>query len=83
MNQPSAPLPKEHPLMQSWEAYKQTEDFANSKGWAMQIAPIVQHGDPDGEAKRRFDMMPREQRESHVDGALWAAFAAGYDAAHS
>jgi len=79
MNQPQAALPKDHPLMQAWEKYKASEDFKNSLGWAMQIAPMVQAGDPDGEAKRRFELMPREQREQHVIGSLWAAFSAGFD----
>lgn len=31
----SAAVPSDHPLMKAWEAYKQTEDFANSRKWAM------------------------------------------------
>lgn len=73
-----AAVPAESPLMQAWTAYKQTEDYANGKAWALHIAPIVHAGDPEGEAKRRFDLMPLEQRERHVEGALWAAFMAGF-----
>lgn len=29
------PVPKDHPLMRAWEAYRQTEDYANTKGWAL------------------------------------------------
>ena len=80
MNKPMSPVPKESPLMLAWETYKQSEDYANSKRWAMRIAPMVQAGDPDAEAKRDFDLMPREQREQHVEGALWASFMAGFAA---
>lgn len=30
----SSPVPKDHPLMVAWEAYKATEDYANTKRWA-------------------------------------------------
>lgn len=29
-----AALPKHHPLMVAWEAYKETEEYVNSKKWA-------------------------------------------------
>jgi len=76
-----APVPDNHPLMVAWKKYQQTDEFANSKKWALQIAPMVQAMDPDGEAKRLYDIMPREQRERHVQGSLWAAFMAGLEAA--
>lgn len=50
----ATPLPKDHPLMVAWEAFKATEEFENAQRWA---------------AYRQ-----------HVDGALWAAFSAGYKA---
>ena len=75
------PCPPEHPLRQAWDAYKATHAFENSKGWAMQIAPMVQAGDREGERKRRFEIMSLEQRERHVEGSLWAAFMAGFHAA--
>lgn len=31
----SAPIPPDHPLMVAWEAHKATEDFANTKRWAI------------------------------------------------
>lgn len=80
MNAPQTALPADHPVMKAWAEYKASEAFANSMGWAMQISPMVQAGDPDGDAKRRFDLMPREQREAHVRGALWSAFVAGFEA---
>lgn len=71
------PVPDNDPLMIAWEAYKRTEEFANSKRWAMRIAPFVQASDPELDAKREQELMPRDQRSDLVDGALWAAFCAG------
>ncbi len=76
-----APCPEDHPLRKAWDAYKATWAFENSKGWAMQIAPMVQAGAPDADHWRRFEIMPFEQRERHVEGSLWAAFMEGYRAA--
>ena len=28
------PVPKDHPLMIAWEAYKATDDYTNTKKWA-------------------------------------------------
>jgi len=62
----------------AWDAYQATESFANSKKWALTIAPMIQAGDPDGEMKRACEIMPLEQRDRHVQGSLWAAFVAGF-----
>lgn len=78
---PMTECPMEHPLRKAWEAYKATSAFQNSKGWALQIAPIVQAGSPVAERQRRFELMPFDERERHVEGSLWAAFMAGYSAA--
>lgn len=29
-----APVPKDHPLMIAWEAYKSSDDYRNTKRWA-------------------------------------------------
>lgn len=29
------PLPKDHPLMQAWEAHQHSEEFRNSKQWVV------------------------------------------------
>ena len=75
------PVPVNSPLRVAWEAYKGTFAYQNSKGWALQICPMVQAGHPDAERMRRFELMPLEQRERHVEGSLWAAFTAGFEAA--
>jgi len=77
----STPIHNDHPLKKAWDAYRATEDYANSKGWALQISPMVQVDDPDAERKRRHEIMPFDQRERHVEGTLWAAFLAGFSAA--
>lgn len=34
------PVSKDHPLMRAWEAYKQTEDYANTRRWAAHEAHV-------------------------------------------
>ena len=77
MSSPSGPVPDDHPMMIAWKAYMATDDYKNSKHWAMTIAPMLQHGDPDADRKR-YSLMPVEQRERHVEGSLWAAFIEGW-----
>ena len=50
-----AEVPRNDPMRIAWEEYKQTEEFANTRKWAV--------------------------HEEHVDGSLWTAFCAGYQAA--
>lgn len=47
-------VPEDHPLMIAWKTYQATDDFANTKKWAM--------------------------HHEHVQGTLWAAFMAGFQA---
>jgi hypothetical protein len=72
-----APVPQGSPLMKAWEAYKSSPEFANSKAWAMRLAPLKQAGDPSPE-DWMSEILPKEQRETFVMGAIWAAFAAGF-----
>jgi hypothetical protein len=72
-----APCPPDSDLMKAWNAYQETEDFKNSKHWAMVIAPFVQVGS-EAEKTRMYEIMSLEQRERHVQGSLWACFVAGY-----
>lgn len=72
----------DHPVKRAWDKYRETNEFANSKRWALRIAPMVQSGPmEDRRRKRQCDIMPLEQREMHVEGALWAMFFAGWIAA--
>jgi hypothetical protein len=34
-------LPKDHPLLNAWERYKQTEEFANNRKWAKHSDALV------------------------------------------
>lgn len=72
---------KDHPMRAAWEAYQATEDFKNTKHWAMKISPMARAGDPNADAILSYELMPREQRERHVQGSLWACFMAGWTAA--
>lgn len=75
-----AAVAADHPMKKAWNAYIATWGYQNSKGWALQIAPMIQEGSRDGEQRRRFEIMPFDQRERYVEGSLWAAFTAGYEA---
>jgi hypothetical protein len=79
-SQVSAPCPKDSDLMKAWEVYRTTDEYRNSKHWALTIAPLLQVGDPDAERKR-YELMPIDQREQYIEGSLWAAFMAGFSAA--
>jgi hypothetical protein len=82
MTEAYSPVDKSDPRSMAWEAYKATENYRNSKHWALAVQPMIQVGDPDAD-RRRYSLMPIEQREQHVEGSLWAAFIAGFAAAKS
>ena len=81
MSTAQSAIDKDSDLAIAWDAYKASDSFQNSRKWALHIAPIVQSGDPDAELKRACELMPFEQRKRHVEGSLWAAFMAGWNAA--
>jgi len=82
MSNASTPCPEDHPLMLAWNSHKQTDEYKNSKHWALAIQPMIQVGDPDADRKR-YQLMPVDQREQHIEGSLWAVFCAGYNAAQA
>ncbi len=63
----SARVPADDPRMIAWTAYKATEEYANSFKWAV---------------GRSVPTDPRaaEDRRTHVEGSLWAAFIEGFEA---
>ena len=73
-----AELPLSHPMRQAWEEYKAGAEYANSKHWALRVAPMFQAGEG---RDATCDLMPLEQRSRYVDGSMWAAFVAGWNAA--
>jgi hypothetical protein len=73
----STAVPVESDLRKAWDAYRATFAYERSKGWALQLAPFP----TATERQRRFEVMPIEQRESNVEGALWAAFMTGWESA--
>lgn len=76
-----APCPPDSALMKAWEAYKATEDYANSYGWATRYIP---EDDPEEiERIRSSGSNPwtRQMKVQAVEGSLWAAFTQGWDGA--
>lgn len=61
---------KDEPLMIAWEAYRHTDEYANSLKWAMT-------------ADLHMTASPGVQRlqHPHTEGSMWAAFMAGWIAA--
>lgn len=70
MENPMTPVPKDHPLMIAWEAYRDSLEYVNTLGWA--ITPKAHLADVVGTVMLDFP---------HVEGSLWAAFEHGWRAA--
>lgn len=70
-NMPNAmtPVASDDPRMIAWKAYVSTPEYANSRKWALAV------NYEDGRAIRP------EMHEQNVEGSLWAAFIAGFEAA--
>lgn len=66
----SAALSPDDPLMVAWNAYKQTDDFNNSKRWA-QTFHIC---------NTRDDTTSLRVDHPSLEGSLWAMFVAGWNA---
>ena len=78
MSSASAEVPMSDSMRQAFENYKETSEYANSKHWALRVAPMFEVGEDRAAV---CDLMPMEQRSRHVDGSLWAAFVEGWNAA--
>jgi len=74
-----SPVAKDDPLSIAWEKFKTTGRYANAKHWALSIQPMIQASDPEAERKR-YSLMPIDQRERHIEGSLWAVFMEGFNA---
>jgi hypothetical protein len=72
------PVDPKSELFLSWKRFQETEEFANSKHWALVIAPFVQSG--SAEKRRFYETMPFEQRERHIMGSLWTMYMRGFEA---
>ena len=66
----STALSKDDPLVIAWEAYRQTEEFDNSKRWAQTFHISNTRDEPTG---LRVD-------HPSLEGSLWAMFMAGWNA---
>ena len=55
MDQAMAQVPADDPLMIAWNTYKTTEEFANTKKWAMEAEVRVEHHHTDGSLWAAFE----------------------------
>lgn len=81
MSDATTPVNPNSNLAVAWEAYQASDEYKNSKHWAMLIAPMVQYGDPEADRKRSYGIASIDERERYIEGSLWAAFMAGFGAA--
>lgn len=64
------PIPADHPLATAWATYRASEEAKNSEKWARYF--VVKAESEKGQILIS---------QPHLEGSLWAAFAAGYAAA--
>jgi hypothetical protein len=67
MSGAQAPCPKDHPLMIAFERWKGSEDYRNTAKWAAAIQVSIVDGNST-------------ISHPHLDGSLWGAFVAGFEA---
>ena len=70
--------PDDHPLMLAWKAYEASEDYANSYKWATAAIEHVVLPIPKDPTANRYT---HDSYRQFVQGSLWAAFMAGFNAA--
>lgn len=73
-----APVPQDHPLMIAWKTYQATEDYANSYRWATAGVEHIVLPPPKDPMANQYT---HEHYKRFVEGSLWAAFVAGFNAA--
>jgi hypothetical protein len=69
--------PDDHPLMIAWTAYQKTEDYQNSYNWATKGIDYMVLPEPKDPTANRYT---HEHYRQFVQGSLWAAFMAGFNA---
>ena len=77
MSHALAPCPADSDLMKAWNAYKATEEYANSYKWATAAVEHIVLPEPTDPNANRFT---EESYRRFADGAMWAAFTAGFAA---
>jgi len=77
MSEAIKPVPADHPLMIAWTAYQSSEGYANSYKWATAgiDPPPAANGDPTA------NRCTADSYRKFVEGSLWAAYIAGFNAA--
>jgi hypothetical protein len=72
-----SPCPKDHPLMIAWTAYQAGADYANSYKWATAAIQHVVLPEPKDPTANK---LTKDNYRQFVEGSLWAAFMAGFNA---
>lgn len=80
MSDTMAPVPVDSPLMKAWEAYKQTDDYANSLYWATTLHRMRQANAAAHGVSPEQNVASEAERQDRAQGSLWAAFARGFEA---
>lgn len=67
-------VPNDDPLMIEWKKFVARGEYANSVNWAIYPSVIVKRSE-DGNAETQLTLT-----FDHVEGSMWAAFCAGWNA---
>lgn len=70
----STPADPNSKLMLAWEAFKKSEEYANSKRWAECVSTGIDHLDNTSEPRK----ITIAVAHPHTEGSLWALFMHGY-----
>ncbi len=76
-----APCPPDSDLMKAWQAYKATEDYANTLYWTQADTRMRPERAEELGVDPLANRATYEMRQQRAEGSLWAAFMAGFDAA--
>lgn len=73
-----SPCPKDSAIMQTWEAYKASVEYANSYKYATQYIPQDDPAELERIREGGANPWTREMKVQAVEGSLWAAFMHGW-----
>lgn len=76
-----SPCPPDSELMKAWEAYKATEEYANSFSWVTRYIPEDDPEEIDRIRQSGANPWTRQMKMQAAEGSMWAAFMAGFEAA--
>lgn len=76
-----APCPKDSAIMQTWETYRTSEEYKNSRSWATRYIPEDDPAELERIRLSGANPWTREMKIQAVEGSLWAAFLHGWQEA--